>query len=133
MFADDCTIFSIIHGSSDTEAVRVHMQQDLDNFQPWADKWQVTFAPNKCQAVTITNKRQSKHHPLTFVGVTITEFPTINILGVTIDQKLNWTHRINTVATRTGHKLGILLRVTPLLTPQSLSTIYKAQVRSVME
>ena len=38
-----------------------------------------------------------------------------------------------TVATRAGQRLGILQQVTHLLTPQSLSTIYKAQVRSVME
>ena len=30
MFVDDCTMFSIIRDSSDTEAVHVQMQQDLD-------------------------------------------------------------------------------------------------------
>eukprot|EP00061_Rhincodon_typus_P002842 g18625.t1 len=50
-----------------------------------------------------------------------------------IDQKLNWTHHMNRVATRAGQKLGILQQVTHLRTPQILSAIYKAQVRSVME
>ena len=86
MFADDCTMFSTIRNSSDTEAVHVQMQQDLDNIQAWADKWQVTFVPHKCQAMTITNKRHSNHRPLTFNGVTVTESSTVNILGVTIDQ-----------------------------------------------
>ena len=49
MFADDCTMFSTIHDSSDTEAVHVQMQQDLDNIQAWADKWQVTLEPHKCR------------------------------------------------------------------------------------
>eukprot|EP00061_Rhincodon_typus_P002324 g17217.t1 len=40
MFANDCTIFSTICNSTDTEAVCVQMQQDLDNIQAWADKWQ---------------------------------------------------------------------------------------------
>ena len=84
------------------------MQQDLDNIQARADKRQITFTPHKCQAMTITNKRHSNHCPLTFNGVTITESPTVNILGVTIDQKLNWTHHINTVATRVDQRLGIL-------------------------
>eukprot|EP00061_Rhincodon_typus_P002505 g17738.t1 len=43
MFADDYRMFSTIRDSSDTEAVYVHMQQDPDNIQAWADKWQVTF------------------------------------------------------------------------------------------
>eukprot|EP00061_Rhincodon_typus_P001226 g14088.t1 len=40
MFTNDCTMFSTIHDSSDAEAVHVQMQQDLDNIQAWADKWQ---------------------------------------------------------------------------------------------
>eukprot|EP00061_Rhincodon_typus_P003889 g21220.t1 len=79
VFTDDCTMFSTIRDSSDTEAVRVHMQQDLDNIEAWADKWQVAFASHKCQAMTITNKRKSNYHPLTFNDVTITECPTIKL------------------------------------------------------
>eukprot|EP00061_Rhincodon_typus_P004150 g21854.t1 len=37
MFANDCTMFSATPDSSDTEAVRVQMQQDLDDIQAWAD------------------------------------------------------------------------------------------------
>ena len=77
--------------------------------------------------------RRCNHRPLTFNGIAITESPTVNILGITIDQKLNWTHHINTMATRAGQRLGILQRVTHLLTPQSLSTSYKAQDRNAME
>eukprot|EP00061_Rhincodon_typus_P017267 g45883.t1 len=43
----------------------------------------------KCQAMTVSNKEESNHHPLTFKGISSTEFPTIDINGVTIDQKLN--------------------------------------------
>eukprot|EP00061_Rhincodon_typus_P003773 g20933.t1 len=80
IFANDCTMFTTIH-NSDTEAVHVQMQQDLDTIQAWTDKWQVIFAPHKCQVVTITNKRQSNHCSLAFNGVTITESLTVNILA----------------------------------------------------
>eukprot|EP00061_Rhincodon_typus_P000457 g11781.t1 len=80
------------------------MQQNLDNIQTWAYKWQVTFAPNKCQAMTITNKRRSNQHPFTFNGIAITEYPIINVLGVIIDQKLNWTCHISAEATRAGQR-----------------------------
>eukprot|EP00061_Rhincodon_typus_P002464 g17630.t1 len=133
MFADDCAMFSTIRNSSDTEAVHVQMQQDLDNIQAWAVWWQVTFTPHKCQARTTSNKRQCNHRSLAFNGVTITESPLIKILGAIFDHRLNWTHHINTVATRAGLKLGILRQVNHLLTPQSLSAIHKAQARSVME
>eukprot|EP00061_Rhincodon_typus_P002508 g17742.t1 len=76
------TMFSTIREFSDTEADCVQMKQHLDKIQAWADKWQVTFTPDKCQAATIANKRPPNHHLLTFNGVTITESPTINILGL---------------------------------------------------
>ena len=38
MLADDCAMFSTILDSSDTEAVRVQIQKDLNNIQTWADK-----------------------------------------------------------------------------------------------
>ena len=129
MFANDCTMFSTIRDSSDTEAVHVQMQQDLDNIQAWADKWQVTFTPHKCQTMTITNKRHSNHHPLTFNSITITESPTVNILGVTIDQKLNWTHHINTVATRAGQRLrNTAASSSPPDSPKPIHHLHKSGV-----
>eukprot|EP00061_Rhincodon_typus_P014531 g41602.t1 len=38
--------------------------------------------------------------PLAFNGITIAESPTINSLGVTVDQKPNWSNHSNTVATK---------------------------------
>lgn len=35
MFADDCTMFSTIHHSSDNEAAYTQMQQGLGNIQAW--------------------------------------------------------------------------------------------------
>lgn len=66
-------------------------------------------------------------------GNTITEFTTINIPGFTIDQKLDWINHVDTISTRVGQTLDILWWVTRLLTPQSLSIIYKAQIRSVID
>jgi len=78
MFADDYTMFSIIPDSSDTESVHVQMQQDLDNIQAWADKWQIIFTPHKYQTMTISSKRGSHHRFLTLNGVTIAESPPLS-------------------------------------------------------
>eukprot|EP00061_Rhincodon_typus_P009883 g33714.t1 len=59
----------------------------------------------------ISNKRESNQHPLTIKNITIAEFPTINILRVTIDQKLNLASHINAVAGRVCQSLGILQQV----------------------
>eukprot|EP00061_Rhincodon_typus_P013050 g39178.t1 len=62
--------------------------------------------PRNCPALTISNKREHKYHPLTFSDIIISEYSTINILWVTIDQKL--ISYLNAVATRASQRLGIL-------------------------
>ncbi|XP_067907747.1 ribonuclease P protein subunit p14 isoform X1 [Heterodontus francisci] len=60
-------------------------------------------------------------------SITIAEFPTINILWVTIDQKLNWTSHINTVATRADQRLGILCGLVKLWSALTLLGSYQNQ------
>eukprot|EP00061_Rhincodon_typus_P015915 g43859.t1 len=60
MFADDCTMFSTTRDSSDTEAVRVHVQQELDNIQAWADKLQVSKATTLQKTAAYITKLQQE-------------------------------------------------------------------------
>eukprot|EP00061_Rhincodon_typus_P014478 g41515.t1 len=80
MLTGEYTIFNSICDSSDTEAVHIQIQQDLDKIQTWAEEWQVTFTLHKCQAMGISSKGKSNHHPLMFNGITITEFPIVKTL-----------------------------------------------------
>ena len=57
----------------------------------------------------------------------------LEILGVTGDSKLTWTKHISNVSSRAGQKLGALRRVANKLDVRCRATVYKAQVRSVME
>ncbi|XP_072017132.1 uncharacterized protein [Amphiura filiformis] len=52
---------------------------------------------------------------------------------VTIDKKLTWAKHISNTAARAGQKLGALRRVANKLDVKWRATVYKAQVRSVME
>ena len=54
-------------------------------------------------------------------------------MGVTIDSKLTWAKHISNIASRAGQKLGALRRVANKLDRRGRATVYKAQVRSVME
>ncbi|XP_067865166.1 probable G-protein coupled receptor 139 [Heterodontus francisci] len=55
----------------------------------------------------ISNKRESNRLTLTFSNITIDESLTINILGVTVDQKRNWSSNINILATKEGINKGL--------------------------
>ncbi|XP_067836221.1 NACHT, LRR and PYD domains-containing protein 3-like [Heptranchias perlo] len=56
------------------------------------------------KAITISNKRGSNHVPLIFNGINIAEIHTIKHLCFTIDQKLNWTSHVTTLATKAEHQ-----------------------------
>ena len=55
------------------------------------------------------------------------------ILGVTKDSKLTWAKNISNITARAGQKLGALRKVANKLKTKGRVTVYKAQVRSVME
>ena len=56
-----------------------------------------------------------------------------DIHGVTIDSKLTWSKHISNISTRAGQKLGAPRKVANILDTEDRATIYKSQVRSVME
>ncbi|XP_067857545.1 deleted in malignant brain tumors 1 protein-like [Heptranchias perlo] len=61
------------------------LYQYSDNTGIYPTKWKIP----QCQAMTISNKKETNHVPLTSNGITIAESLTITILGVTNDHKLN--------------------------------------------
>ena len=99
----------------------------------WADRWKVTFEPSKCKALTISRKRNPTRLDLQFGSTKLAEKDELEILGVTIDNKLTWKKHISNVSSRAGQKLGALRRVANKLDVRGRATVYKAQVRSVME
>ena len=133
LYADDSTLFCEIRSTNDPEATHTSLNRDLERMNMWADKWKVTFEPTKCKTLTISRKRNPTSLDLYFGNTKITETDELVILGVTVDRKLTWSKHISNITTRAGQKLGALRRVSTKLDTSGRATIYKAQVRSVME
>ena len=53
LFADDCLLYRTINCEADATT----LQKDLDTMQQWKAKWLMEFNPDKCEVITITNKR----------------------------------------------------------------------------
>ncbi len=77
----------------------------------WADRWNVTFEPSKCKAMTISRKRTPTKLDLLFGHTKLAEKEELEILGVAIDSKLTWTKHISNISSRAGQRLGALKRV----------------------
>jgi hypothetical protein len=52
LFADDCLLYRPIK----TEADATKLQEDIDALQNWESTWQMSFNPDKCEVLSITNK-----------------------------------------------------------------------------
>ena len=98
-----------------------------------ADIWKVTFEPTKCKTLLISRKRNPTRLDIHFGNTKLTEVDELEILGVTVDKKLTWTKHITNITARAGQKLGALRRTAHKLDIVGRATVYKAQVRSVME
>ena len=99
----------------------------------WADKWKVTFEPSECKALTNSRKRNPTRVDLFFGSTKLAEKNELELLGVTVDCKLIWTKHVSSIDARAGQKLGALRKVAHKLTRERRATVYKAQVRCVME
>ena len=133
LYADDANLFSIFENQNQSQMAADSMNNDLSKIKAWSDKWKVIFEPQKCQAMVISRKRSPSVCNLIFNGVPIPLTNEIKILGATFDSKLTWKKHISNVAGRAGQKLGALRRVSRKLDPTGRATVYKSQVRSVME
>ena len=133
LYADDSTLFCIV----DSEAKRINaaecLNRDLTKIKAWAEKWKVVFEPSKCRAMVISRKRNPFNCKLYFDGEEIMKTNELKILGMTFDSKLTWNKHLSNVSGRAGQKLGALRRVSSKLSVPGRATVYKSQVRSVME
>jgi hypothetical protein len=53
LFAEDCLLYRPIK----TEADATKLLEDIDALQNWESAWQMSFNPDKCEVLCITNKR----------------------------------------------------------------------------
>jgi hypothetical protein len=133
LYADDSTLYAEIRSSADSISQTASLNRDLHHMKMWSDKWKVTFEPSKCKAMTISRRRNPSKLGLHFGDCQLTERDELDILGVTVDSKLTWAKHISNITARAGQRLGALRRVATKLDMKGRSTVYKAQVRSVME
>ena len=53
LFADDCLLYSHIR----SQATVASVQNDIDNLKLWKNKCLMSFNPDKCEVLRVTNKR----------------------------------------------------------------------------
>ncbi|VEN39160.1 unnamed protein product [Callosobruchus maculatus] len=139
-FADDSTLVSCMEPGkplSSQETVprrQQHASQinaDMKTIVEWGLANKVQFNVQKTQATTLTKK---SHDGLpTVEGHPIVESPSVNLLGININNNMSWHDHVVSIAKTASQKFGVLFRCRKLYTPEQLLLLYKAQIRPSLE
>ena len=130
LFADDCLLYRCIRSEVDVSLIR----EDLANLQAWEDKWLMTFNPDKCEVLRITNKRKGVLHPeYSIHGSVLRTVESAKYLGVTISKNLSWKPHIGNISKRANSSLGFLRRNLRKCPPKIRELAYTTYVRPTLE
>ena len=98
LFADDASLFSVIHDSS---ATRNELNDDLVKINNWSYQWNITFNPytNKQDEELIFSRKAKKiNHPhLTFSKSTVNQTTSHKHLGVILESRSNFDEHLNSI------------------------------------
>ena len=88
----------------------------------------------QAQEVIFSRKTNKINHPTTtFNTITVARTSYQKHLGLYLDEKLNFNHRINVKISKGNKGIGIIKRLSHILPRKSLITIYKSFIRSRLD
>ena len=109
------------------------IERDLLFIDKWADKWLVSFAPEKTKSLTLSTKHDSNLNPIIhFKGHDVEEVQAHTYLGLTFTTKLSWNIHINNVEQKARKKLNMLMPLKYKLDRKSLEVMFMSFVSSSM-
>ena len=130
LFADDTSLFSVVH---DINTSTIELNSDLKKINDWAFQWKMTFNPDRskqAQEIIFSRKlKKATHPPLLFNNNNVSQVNFQTHLGVILDVKLTFEEHLQNVFNKTNKKIGLLKKLSNLLSRKALVTIYKAFIR----
>lgn len=83
LFADDSIIYKTIKNKNDSEK----LQEDLNSAAKWEEDWLMSFHPDKCSILQITQKKQPIKHDYILHGHTLKTETSTKYLDITIKSR----------------------------------------------
>jgi len=133
-FADDSQI--VISGPlTSINILKAKLEEDLDNVINWMKNNKLELSIPKslimyCGRPSLLN--QLDDFEIQMNGQTIQRVDSLKILGVMIDDKLNWTTQINNVSKKCNCMLSTLFPVRDIVSSHSRQILINAYVLSVL-
>ena len=129
LFADDCMLIRRIKDTQDENT----LQSDLDKLSKWCDKWNMPLNLLKCNVIHFTRKISEILPQYMLKSETLKPVTDIKYLGITLNEKLNWsTHTKNTV-NKAQKVLNLIKRNFYKSSANTKIMSYKTLVRPILE
>ena len=134
-YADDCTL-SCAYPRHESVRAADAINQQLEVAREWGARWQVTFAPEKTQAMVVSRSPvagPAMEGRLRFDGLPLPLQESVKILGVEMDRGLRFERHVKHIALQASHRVSSLRRVASFLDRRGRLLLYKAQIRPYLE
>ena len=125
MYADDHQIYE---AGKDLANVKSSLSRNADKASKWYEDNMLKGNYNKYKTMTVQNKREITNLTMSVQGNEIESTENLNLLGVTIDSKLNCNHHINNVCKKASQRIGVLMRLKNLIPTEAKLQLYKAAI-----
>jgi hypothetical protein len=107
LFADDCLLYRTIKSQTDADM----LQNDLTCLQEWESKWLMSFNPDKCEVIRVTNKTKNViNAEYTIRKNTLRTVDQAKYLGVTIHKNLSWKPHVSNISKKANDTQSFIQR-----------------------
>ena len=112
-FADDNMIYA---AKRDLNQILKLLEKENEVAIKWFSDNNMTVNPKKFQAIIINRQNRSNHNCcLTINNVEIKSKESVSLLGIEIDNKLNFEKHVSTICKRTNNQLNAISRIDTIL------------------
>jgi len=131
LFANGAKIFQHINNTVDV----LTLQNKLDKFTEWTDKWLVKLNVGKCKNMSVCHKGQGDTITPVYniKGVALENVDSYKYQGVTDDSHLKFDKHISEKVNKAYMMLGILRRNFKDVSCECFLNLYKTMVRPLLE
>ena len=130
LFAEDTSIFSVVH---DVDLSAKPLNDNLNKISEWASQCKMAFNPDlskQAQEIVFSRKTHKINHPkLNFNNLPIVQGICQKHLGLSLDEKLNFSYHIKEKISKAYRGIGVIKKTQNFLPRQSLLTTYKSFIR----
>ena len=118
---------------TDLSETMMILHNDLNKLEVWSNKWQMLFNPSKCEHLQVTLKKQPLVSSYKLYNHSLQKVTHINYLGVTVNNKLNWSDHVTKIANKVNRTRTFLQRNLKQC-PRSVKIMcYKSYVCPILE